>query len=134
MTLLRCLAVALALPGAALADGGVAVPLADVSGFSDAQAEALLGALVTANVVSSNCVDWAIADGEWALVTGSADRLAYEVLGLSVDDYDARFYGPAFRLLDDPATCAARGPEVRGLIELLVDLGGSPVPSGPVKG
>ncbi|EYD75699.1 hypothetical protein Rumeso_02786 [Rubellimicrobium mesophilum DSM 19309] len=123
-----------ALPLAALADGGVAVPLADVSGLSPAQAEELLTALVTANVVSSNCPGFGITDGEWTLITGTADRLAYEELGLSVDDYDARFYGPAFALLDQPGTCEAEGPKVRGIVQLLVDMGGSPVPVGPAKG
>ena len=122
------------LPLAALADGGVTVPLADVSGFSEAQAEELLAALVTANVVSSNCPAYAIDDGAWTLITGSADKLAYEELGLSVDDYDARFYGPAFALLDQPGTCEAEGPKVRGIVQLLIDLGGSPVPVGPAKG
>lgn len=119
-----------ALPMAALADGGLTVPLPDLSGVPPAQAEALLAALVTANVVSSNCPGYAISDGEWALLTQSADRIAYDLLGLSVDDYDARFYGPAFRLLDDPATCGARGPEVRGYLRLLEDMGGSILPVG----
>jgi hypothetical protein len=131
--LLACLPFA-GLPFAALADGGVVVPLPDLSAFSAPQAEALLEALVTANVVSSNCAAFPVTDGEWTLITQSADLLAYGTLGLSVEDYDARFYDPAFALLDDPATCAARGPEVRGLIGLLEDLGGSAVPLGPVKG
>jgi hypothetical protein len=123
-----------ALPLAAQADGGLTVPLPDLSGFSGPQAEALLTALVTANVVSSNCPGFEITDGEWTLLTGSADILAEGTLGLSVDDYDDRFYLPAFALLDQPGTCEARGPEVRGLLDLLVDLGGSPVPTGPAKG
>jgi hypothetical protein len=123
-----------ALPLAALADGGVAVPLAEVSGLSAAQAEELLTALVTANVVASNCQGYGVTDGEWALIAGTADKLAHEELGLSVDDYDARYYGPAFALLDRPGTCEAEGPKVRGLLRLLIDMGGSPVPTGPAKG
>ena len=123
-----------AAPVPALADGGVTVPLADVSGFAPAQAEELLTALVTANVVSSNCPAFAVTDGEWTLITGTADKLAYEELGLSVDDYDNLFYDPAFALLDWPDTCDAEGPKVRGLVQLLIDLGGSPVPVGPAKG
>ncbi len=124
------LAIALALPSSALAEGGVAVPLADVSGLSPARAEELLAALVTANVVSSNCPGQGITDGEWALLTGSADRLARDVLGLSVEDYDARFYGPAFALLDQPKTCGIEGPKVERVIRLLIGLGGSPEPPG----
>lgn len=129
------LALALLLaPLPAFADGGVTVPLPDLTGFSRDQSEALLEALVVANVVSSNCQGFEVTDGEWTLITQSADLLAEGNLGLSVDEYDARFYGPAFDLLDQPGTCAARGPEVQGLLKLLEDLGGSRVPTGPAKG
>ena len=57
-----------ALSLAAWADGGVGVPLADTRGSSDMPAEELLAALVTANLVSSNCPGFGVADGEWALI------------------------------------------------------------------
>jgi hypothetical protein len=118
----------------ALADGGLTVPLPDpalLAALSDAQAEDLLEAVVTANVISSNCPDFPITDGEGALLVGTADILAYDMLQLGTEAYDARFYGPAFALLDDPAACASRGPEIAGLLQLLIDMGGSPIPTGP---
>ena len=126
---MRRAALALALPLPASADGGATVRLAEVSGLSPSQAEALLAALLETNVVASDCPGWGITDREWALVAGTADRLAREVLGLSADDYEARFYGPAFARLDEPETWDSEGPKIDGLIRLLTDLGGSPVPA-----
>ena len=122
---MRVLALALLLPGAALADGAVAVPLPDLAGLSEAQSQELLRAVVSANVVGMNCPEFQITDGEWSLLTGSADALAYANLNLSTDAYDADYYGPAFASLDDAATCGAEGPRIRGLIHLLQDMGGS---------
>ena len=47
---------------------GPSTPLADVRGSSDMPAEELLAAFVTANVVSSNCLGFGVADGGWALI------------------------------------------------------------------
>lgn len=122
------------LPAAAMADGRMAVPLPDLSGLSAPQAEALLAALVQAVVIGQNCEGFLSTDGEWSLLNDSADILADDVLGLSVDDYDSRFWNPAFALLDDPAACGREGPKVEGLLRLLEDLGGSRIPTGPWKG
>jgi hypothetical protein len=118
----------LTLAAPAAADGKIYVQLPDLSGFSGAEAETLLERAVLANVVSSNCPDFAISDEEWSLLTDSADILARGRLGLSIDDYDASYYGPAFAALDHPALCGEAGPDVQPVLDLLVELGGSRQP------
>jgi hypothetical protein len=128
--LLTCLLFpALLASTAALADGAVPVTLPPLPRMGEPEFVALLDRLVVANVISSNCQGFAITDGEWGLLTGTADLIAAE-LGLDAAAYDAAFYGPAFDLLDDPASCAARGPDVRPVIDLLIEMGGSPVANG----
>ena len=119
------IATTLLLAGPALADGKIYVQLPDLSGLTGAQAETFLNEVVLANVISSNCTDFAVTDEEWSLLTDSADILAREQLGLSVDDYDSRFYGPAFNALDAADACATHGPEVQPVLDRLVELGGS---------
>jgi len=109
---------------AALADGGVTVPLPTIPRLSAGEQEHLLMQLVVANVVSENCPAYQASGEEWALLTGSADLVA-AALGLSVEDYDARFYHPAFSLLDKADTCDREGPRVRPLINRLIAWGGS---------
>lgn len=113
---------------AALADGGVTVPLPTIPPLSAGDQEHLLMQLVVANVVSENCPAYQATDEEWALLTGSADLVAAS-LGLSVEEYDARFYHPAFSLLDKEDTCAREGPLVQPLIRRLVAWGGSLTPA-----
>lgn len=119
------LAATLLLAMPAQADGKIYVQLPDLSSFSGAEAETLLTEVVLANVISSNCADFAVTDEEWSLLTDSADILARGQLGLSVEDYDSRYYGPAFAALDGADACATHGPEVQPVIERLVELGGS---------
>lgn len=123
--LVAATALCFALAGPALADGKIYVQLPDLSEWQGEEAEAFLNEVVLANVVSSNCAGFEITDEEWSLLTGSADLLARGQLGLSVDDYDAKYYSPAFDALDDPDTCAQVGPRVASTIDLLVELGGS---------
>lgn len=123
-------ATALALPlagGPAYADGGVTVQLPDVSGLSDGDAKALIAELATVNVITSNCPDYEISNGEWTLITGTGDLLAAK-LGLDAAGYDRQYYGPAFKLLDDPASCDRIGPTARPLIARLVGMGGGTTP------
>ena len=113
--------------GAASADGGVTVKLPDVSQLPQQKAEALIAQLAQVNVITSNCPKWPISDGEWALITGTGDRLAAQ-LGLDAAAYDAAYYGPAFKLLDDPDACDRIGPTAKPLIGQLVDMGGGTTP------
>lgn len=115
----------------ALADGGVTVKLPDVSALPKAQAQALIAELARVNVITSNCPGYEITDGEWTLITGTGDKLAAR-LGLDPASYDQTYYGPAFRLLDDPASCDRIGPTARPLIQRLVGMGGGtePIVSG----
>lgn len=123
--LLAIFATSLVLTVPVLADGKIYVQLPDLSGISGAEAESLLSAVVLANVISSNCSDFAVTDEEWSLLTDSADILAREQLHLSVDAYDSQYYGPAFGALDKGDACATHGPEVQPVIDKLVELGGS---------
>ncbi|UXU75450.1 MULTISPECIES: hypothetical protein [unclassified Paracoccus (in: a-proteobacteria)] len=114
----------------ALADGGLTVQLPDVSGLDRAQAKALIAELANVNVITSNCPAYAISDGEWTLITGTGDLLAAQ-LGLDAADYDRSYYGPAFKLLDDPGACDRIGPTARPLIQRLIGMGGGTTPLAP---
>lgn len=123
---MRALLVAFSLmPAAALADGAVPVTLPTVPDMAQADMVTTLDRLVVANVVSSNCAAFGVDPGEWGLLTGTADILA-ERLGLDAAAYDAAFYGPAFDLLDQPGTCAERGPDVEAVLGLIAEWGGKP--------
>lgn len=113
--------------GAVCADGGITVDLPDVSQLSDADAKALITELANVNVITSNCPGYEISNGEWALVTGTGDRLAAR-LGLDPTAYDRTFYGPAFKMLDDPGACDRVGPTAKPLIQRLISMGGGTTP------
>ncbi|MDF3607024.1 hypothetical protein PE067_13320 [Paracoccus sp. DMF-8] len=109
------------------ADGGITVSLPDVSRLSDAEAKALIAELANVNVITSNCPGYEISNGEWALITGTGDRLAAR-LGMDPTAYDRSYYGPAFKLLDDPAACDRVGPTAQPLIQRLIGMGGGTTP------
>jgi hypothetical protein len=119
--------VMLVMATAALADGGIAVQLPDVSGLSDAEAKALIAELANVNVITSNCPAYPVTDGEWTLMTGTGDRLAAK-LGLDASAYDRTYFGPAFKLLDDPGACDRIGPTAKPLIRRLIGMGGGTTP------
>ncbi len=123
----KAAALFLATATAALADGGVRVPLPTIPPMSIGTQEHMLMQLVVANVVSQNCPEYQASDAEWALLTGSADLIA-DALGLDATAYDARFYHPAFSMLDKAETCAREGPRVRPLLNRLIAWGGSLTP------
>ena len=127
MRLLLASLVALTAPLSALADGGVTVPLPELSDLDPGSFHVLLRSLVTSNVVSENCPGFEVTMGEFALLTGTADRIA-EAMGLSIEDYDRLYYFPAFAALDKPDICARMGPRVAQDIEMLVALGGGTEP------
>jgi hypothetical protein len=112
-------------PLPALADGKIYVQLPDLTSYRGAAAETFLKELVLANIVSSNCTGYEVTDEDWSLLTDSADLIAYGQLGLSVDDYDATYYKPAFDALDQAGTCDEEGPKVEPMLEHLVEMGGS---------
>lgn len=113
--------------GAALAGGGMTVQLPDISGLSDPEAKSLIAELAQVNVITSNCPDYAISDGEWTLITGTGDRLAAR-LGLDAAGYERTYYAPAFKLLDDPGACDRIGPTAKPLIQHLKSMGGGTTP------
>lgn len=108
----------------ALADGGVTVKLPSDAAVAKAASPAFLAELVQANVVGMNCPGYRLGDGEWALVTGTADKVA-AALQINAAAYDDQYYGPAFAALDDPATCDTKGPKIAPLIKRLKAMGGS---------
>ena len=118
---------ALATTGAALADGGMTVPLPDTSGLSADEARALITELAQVNVITSNCPAYPVSDAEWTLIAGTGDKLAAQ-LGLDASAYDKQFYGPAFKLLDDPGACDRIGPRAQPLIARLKAMGGGTTP------
>lgn len=119
----------LTLAAPALADGGVTVALPDPGSVARVADETFLHQLVLANVVGMNCDGFRLTDGEWALITGTADLVA-AALKLDTAAYDSGFYGPAFDALDRPETCATEGPKIAPLIERLKAMGGGTTPIG----
>ncbi len=113
--------------GLALADGGITVKLPDVSTLPEPEAKALIAELANVNVITANCPGYEISNGEWTLITGTGDRLAAR-LQLDPTAYDREFYGPAFKLLDDPTACDRIGPTAKDLIAKLVKMGGGTTP------
>ena len=113
--------------GAAWADGGMTVPLPDTSGLSPDQARGLIAELAQVNVITSNCPGYPVSDAEWTLIAGTGDKLAAQ-LGLDASAYDKQFYGPAFKLLDDPGACDRIGPRTQPLIARLKAMGGATTP------
>jgi hypothetical protein len=121
---MRSLALLLALVAApALADGAVTVAQPDLSGIPETEVSALLDRIVTSIVIGQNCPDWMSTDGEWQLRNDSADVLTAR-LGLDPGQSDARFWSPAFAILDDPGACGKYGPLVEGVLAELQALGG----------
>ena len=113
--------------GVALADGGMTVQLPDVSQIDTAEATRLIAELANVNVITSNCPGYEISGGEWTLITGTGDLLAGK-LGMDASQYDRKYYGPAFKLLDDPTACDRIGPTAKPLIQRLIGMGGGTTP------
>ncbi|MBK6468093.1 MAG: hypothetical protein IPL38_06190 [Rhodobacter sp.] len=124
--LLACLAL-IATP--ALADGAVTVKLPSAEAVAKAASADFLTRLVMANVAGMNCPGYALSDGEWALITGTADKVA-AALKLDTGTYDDQFYAPAFAAIDQPGTCDAEGPKIAPLIDRLRSMGGGTDPIG----
>lgn len=89
---------------------------------------------MVANVVGMNCTGYRLTDGEWALLTGSADMVAEALTIRNSSDYDTRFYGPAFDHLDRPGTCATEGTRIAPLVDRLEAMGGDTVLLRPREG
>jgi hypothetical protein len=121
--------IAVSLATSAQADGGVTVTLPDPSQIAAAASPDFLMQLVMANVAGMNCPGFALSDGEWALITGTADRTA-ATLQIDSGTYDDDYYGPAFAALDAPGTCDREGPRIAPLIDRLRGMGGSTDPIG----
>jgi hypothetical protein len=122
----------LATPAFAEDPGFVTLP--DDASITTSATPELLMELVVANVVGMNCADYRITDGEWALLTGSADKVATALNVMDSGDYDAKFYSPAFDLLDKPDTCLTEGPKIAPLIDRLKGMGGDTTLLRPLGG
>ncbi len=109
------------------AEDRLSVPLPDISALNKSQAVALTKRLAEVNVITSNCKDYPITDGEWTLITGTSDLLAAK-LGMDPALYERTYYGPAFELLDDPSACDRIGPQAVPLIAELKAMGGGTEP------
>lgn len=126
---MKRLALCLFVATPALADGAVTVQLPEPGQIASAASADFLMQLVMANVVGMNCPGYILTDGEWALITGTADRVA-TALKIDTGTYDDQFYGPAFAALDQPGTCDAEGPKIAPLIDRLKQMGGGTDPIG----
>ncbi len=115
--------------GPALADGGITVQLPDDATIAAAATPEFLMELVQANVIGLNCPGFTLDQGEWTLITQTADKVA-AALKLGVSAYDDQFYGPAFASLDVAETCAKDGPKINPLVERLKAMGGGTDPLG----
>lgn len=124
--MLRALILTLIATPALAQDPGL-VTLPDDATIATAATPELLTELVVANVVGMNCAEYRIDDGEWALLTGTADKVAEALKVKDSAAYDDKFYGPAFDLLDQPETCSTEGPKIATLITRLKDMGGDTV-------
>jgi hypothetical protein len=118
----------------ALADDPGFVTLPDDSHIAGAATPGFLMELVVANVVGMNCVSYQIGDGEWALLTGTADKVAEAIKVKDATEYDEKYYGPAFDLLDKPETCVTEGPKIAPLIARLKAMGGDTLLLRPLGG
>ncbi|MGR3552910.1 hypothetical protein [Paracoccus sp. (in: a-proteobacteria)] len=116
---------ALLLAGAKISSGGqrLSVPLPDVSAMNRTEADMLARQLAEIEVITANCPDYVITDGEWTLLSGTGDLLAAQI-GVDPTQYERDYFGPAFTLLDDPSSCDRIGPEARPLIDRLIRMGG----------
>jgi hypothetical protein len=110
------------------------VTLPETAKLAEAATPSLLTELVVANVVGMNCPAYRLTDGEWALLTGSADKVATAIGVADSGDYDTKFYGPAFDLLDKPETCDSEGPKIAPLVERLKAMGGDTTLLKPLGG
>ncbi|AUH35278.1 hypothetical protein CUV01_07355 [Paracoccus tegillarcae] len=128
MALIVLISIVLVGAQVAMAEDRLSVPLPDVSALSEAEAEALTRELAEVNVITSNCADYPVTDGEWTLMTGTSDLLAAK-LGMDPSEYDRAYFGPAFTLLDDPSSCGRIGPKAKPLIDRLVQMGGATEPA-----
>lgn len=115
----------MSLAGPAQADGRIFVPIPDLSGYEGEEARTFLMQIISAAVVGSNCPAADYPDEKWSLLHDSADVLAYDQLGLSVDEYDDEIFGPAFDALDERGTCDKVVPKIDVIVDRLVALGGS---------
>jgi hypothetical protein len=123
---MKRLALIALLSGPAFAETSNLVDLPPEDVLTDMADQDLLASLVTANVIGMNCPDFLISQGEWALLVGTADKVA-AILTVDTATYDATYYGPAFALLDQPESCATEGPKIAPLIETLKAAGGDTV-------
>ena len=110
-TPLACLALiaASALTAPALADGGVTVKLPPTEAVAKAASPDFLTQLVMANVVGMNCPGFTLSDGEWALITGTADRVA-KALKISTGAWNGASSASAWAWAVDTVRCLASWP------------------------
>ncbi|MDQ2066440.1 hypothetical protein Q9295_08650 [Xinfangfangia sp. CPCC 101601] len=113
----------------AFADRGATAQLPDAAQIAAAASPEFLHALVMANITSTNCPGHALSDDEWALITGTADRVA-AALNIDNRSFNDNYYSPAFAALDQAGTCDSEGAKIAPLIKRLRKMGGSADPIG----
>lgn len=108
----------------------VVVPLPDVSGLSDAEAQELARDLAQMTVITAECPEHDVSGPEFQLMAGTTDALT-ERLGLDALGYDRDYLRPAFSVMAEADACDRLGPQVPEMIARLEGLGGSTQPVTP---
>lgn len=108
----------------------VVVPLPDVSGLSDDEAQTLARDVAQMTVVTAECPEHDVSGPEFQLMAGTTDALT-ERLGLDPVSYDRDYVRPAFAVMSEADACDRLGPQVPDLIARLEGMGGSTQPVTP---
>jgi hypothetical protein len=108
----------------------VVVPLPDVSGLSDDEAQTLARDVAQMTVVTAECPEHYVSGPEFQLMAGTTDALT-ERLGLDPVSYDRDYVRPAFAVMSEADACDRLGPQVPDLIARLEGMGGSTQPVTP---
>lgn len=108
----------------------VVVPLPDVSGLSDDEAQTLARDVAQMTVVTAECPEHDVSGPEFQLMAGTTDALT-ERLGLDPVSYDRDYVRPAFAVMSEADACNRLGPQVPDLIARLEGMGGSTQPVTP---
>ncbi|WP_252926716.1 hypothetical protein [Paracoccus sp. 08] len=108
----------------------VVVPLPDVSGLSDDEAQALARDVAQMTVITAECPEHDVSGPEFQLMAGTTDALT-ERLGLDPVSYDRDYVRPAFAVVEEADACDRLGPRVPELIARLEGMGGSTQPVTP---
>lgn len=82
-----------------------------------------LAILSRANVAALDCPGFESTEGEWDLITQTADAVAAQLV-VSPEAYESDYLAPAFQTVLAEGGCAAEGPKVAETLAVLAAMGG----------